>query len=131
MNQREQLVARRGSAKLVSARIIESSDEEAFWRQRFDGQAPEPWAWLFKARDLRRGATALHVRIERELERLSDTSRELTRARDVHLIGSCLLLAGFAIENLIKGVLVRNKPGLVGGSEAATNTSEPQPDQFV
>lgn len=102
-------------------RMTDSAAEEAFWRQRFDDHAMEPLAWVFTARNLRRAATALYVRFESEAERLSDESRNLAAPKDFHLIGPILLLAGFAIENLLKGILVRNTPGLISGGDLPQN----------
>ncbi len=95
--------------------MAEPDEGEAFWRERFDMTGAEPWTWLFRARGLRRSATALYRRFEEENERLLERAhggdaQALGKAKEYDLIPSCLLLAALAIENLIKGVLVRVQP---------------------
>jgi hypothetical protein len=50
--------------------VAEPDDGEALWREHLDTTCAEPWKRLFRARELRRFATALHRRFEEKNERL-------------------------------------------------------------
>src|SRR6266851_5555291 len=89
-----------------------SAADKAVWRERFDQTAQDPWSWLFAARNLRRSATLLHDRVAADWDKIGGGT-PIEELNGYQLIGSCLLVAGLALENLIKGVRVRHEPSIV------------------
>jgi hypothetical protein len=70
----------------------------------------EPHAWLIEAKQLKRAADLVLPEL-REIFSVSPQGRP--RFEDAKLFNSYMLLAGLALENLAKGILVKRNPGVV------------------
>lgn len=86
------------------------SDDPAFWLAWVEAGARDPCAWLESADALKRAADLLASTYQAEMQQAflhgpPDPARARSRLGPVYL-----MLAGFAVENLAKGIIVTRTP---------------------
>jgi hypothetical protein len=83
----------------------------------FDNRASDPFFWLKQAKELDKAAMLIWGAIRQDLISLSHatvgTLIDLEQAPHANLGGVFWLNAGLALENLLKGVIIRGQPHLV------------------
>lgn len=102
------------------------AEDERFWIESASGAARNPSGWLASAESLWRAALAVHSVWEDDLRRLREFGFQRGRLRPAGwptyldenplrpMVGQVyMLLAGLAVENLLKGLAVVRTPGLV------------------
>lgn len=76
---------------------------EATWRNWFESEAKHPYTWKIKADGLMRSANVLLTQAREDIKHVADSG-------DIHVqppvLGAYVMIAGLAIENLLKGILV-------------------------
>jgi hypothetical protein len=79
-------------------------------KSAFENVGAEPHAWLIEAKQLKRAADLILP----ELKNIFAVSpHQRPRFEDAKLFNSYMLLAGLALENITKGILVGRNPGVV------------------
>lgn len=81
------------------------------------GRAHDPFFWLKQAKELDRAAMLIWAAVREDLERISQfeigAEIRLEQVPHVNLGGVFWLNAGFALENLLKGIIVKDQPDSV------------------
>lgn len=90
---------------------MDEIDETEWWTIVTKGAAQDPTTWLASAQRLNQSATLLWERFSaRRGPKWQDDWGDLPAA---------LMLAGFALENLAKGLIIAKEPNVVGDKELA------------
>ena len=80
-------------------------------------RAHDPFFWLKQGKELDRAAMLIWAAVREDLERISQfevgAKIRLEQVPHVNLGGVFWLNAGFALENLLKGIIVKDKPDSV------------------
>ena len=82
-----------------------------FWSRQFK-LASTPFAWWLSARRLMRAAGLLWVAFDADLQKWSAQPASARELENLEVGVSCMMLTGFALENAVKGVLLKRRPEL-------------------
>lgn len=95
--------------------------------ENYDNAGKQPVNWMPKAAQINRAARIIFKIVEKDFNKLSRQSR-LDNDKSVEieptypfLMDVFIFLAALAIENLLKGILMISKPGLISGGKLTGN----------
>lgn len=88
-------------------------DEEHFWTDQFEKVAREPITWYLQARDLKRAAEIIFTEHEKGMAAFKSGKKTSQMFKQLSLALPYILLAGFALEILVKGIYVAKDKTIV------------------
>lgn len=92
-----------------------SQRDQEWWSNSASAAARNPAAWLYSAEQLKRAADAVLEFVRRDWENLPSAFQAAVADEPMPppVAGQYMMLAGFAIENLAKGLLIVSNPAKV------------------
>lgn len=90
--------------------------EDDYWFWAYEVKAKQPAEWLIQAYELKRSADILWDQFIGDMEQFQTRGLDTSVPWGPHATGdAAMMLSGFAIENLVKGILVGRDPTRVEG----------------
>lgn len=97
----------------MSKRLLDPSSSPAFLLTQFEKVGREPDMWHTSAYGLKHAADAVLAKIKADMTALASGKPSAKHFRKLPVVYAYMLLAGLAIENLIKGLSIKKDSALI------------------